>query len=240
MASLYESRGFGTAREFTDAAANASLINDLDPDAKDLEGYLFPETYAVPRRTPASRLIEQMVQQFRAAYDDNIRSHAEERQLTTREVVALASLIEKETGARDERPLVAAVYTNRLKIGMGLQADPTVVYALQKAGKYDGNIRREDLALDPPTTRTNTAAFPQGPSRPRQSVARSGCLASRRALSLLRQPQRRHPRLCHDPRRAQRQRAEVSGSLFSQSGRGTGARGTRQGGRWRGKGGPGE
>lgn len=163
MAKLYESRGFGPARDFTAAAADASLVKDIDPSARDLEGYLFPDTYALPRRTPASRLITQMVGRFRATYDDNLRSHAEEREMTTREVVTLAALIEKETAAAAERPLVAAVYTNRLKIGMGLQADPTVVYALQKAGKYDGNIRREDLALDSPYNTYKYRGLPPGP-----------------------------------------------------------------------------
>jgi UPF0755 protein len=163
MGRLYESRGFGPARDFTEAARNPSLINDLDPAATDLEGYLFPDTYALPRRTPAARLIAQMVGRFRASYTDDIRSHAEAREMTTREVVTLASLIEKETGAADERPLVSAVYTNRLKIGMGLQADPTVVYALQKAGKYDGNIRKDDLSLD---SRYNTYKYPGLPPGP--------------------------------------------------------------------------
>jgi UPF0755 protein len=163
MAQLYESRGFGQARDFTEAARDASIIKDIDPAATDLEGYLFPDTYSLPRRTPASRLIAQMVGRFRASYTDDLKSHAEEREMTIREVVTLASLIEKETGTPDERPLVAAVYTNRLKIGMGLQADPTVVYALQKAGKYDGNIRREDLALDSPYNTYKYRGLPPGP-----------------------------------------------------------------------------
>ena len=163
MARLYESRGFGPAGDFTQAAADPSLVIDIDPAATDLEGYLFPDTYALPRRTPASRLVAQMVGRFRATYTDDLRAHAEEREMTTREVVALASLIEKETAAPDERPLVSAVYTNRLKIGMGLQADPTVVYALQKSGKYDGNIRREDLSLDSPYNTYKYRGLPPGP-----------------------------------------------------------------------------
>jgi UPF0755 protein len=163
MARLYESRGFGASGDFTEAAGDASLIQDLDPQATDLEGYLFPDTYALPRRTAASRLIAQMVDRFRASYTDDIRARAAEREMTTREVVTLASLVEKETGAGAERPIVAAVYANRLKIGMGMQADPTVVYALQKAGKYDGNIRREDLAIDSPYNTYKYSGRPPGP-----------------------------------------------------------------------------
>jgi peptidoglycan lytic transglycosylase G len=163
MAAMYESREFGAATRFLEATANAALIRDLDPEAVDLEGYLFPETYALPRETPASRLIAMMVERFRATYTDQWRRSAQAQGLTTRQVVTLASLVEKETGKADERPIVAAVYRNRLKIGMGLQADPTVVYALQKEGRYTGNIRRDDLALDSPYNTYRHPGMPPGP-----------------------------------------------------------------------------
>jgi UPF0755 protein len=163
MAAIYEARGFGAAARFTEAAANASLIRDLDAQAVDLEGYLFPETYALAREMAASRLIAMMVDRFRATYIDGWRRSAEEQGFTTRQVVTLASLVEKETGKREERPIVAAVYRNRLKIRMGLQADPTVVYALQKAGRYTGNIRRDDLTLDSPYNTYRHAGLPPGP-----------------------------------------------------------------------------
>ena len=104
-----------------------------------------------------------MVDRFRASYDDTLRARAEAQQLTTRQVVTLASLIEKETARAEERPLVAAVYRNRMKQGMGMQADPTVVYALMKAGKYDGNIRREDLSFDSPYNTYRYPGLPPGP-----------------------------------------------------------------------------
>jgi UPF0755 protein len=163
MARIYEAREFGEAADFLKAAGDASLIRDLDPAAPDLEGYLFPETYALPRGTPAARLIAMMVNRFRASYTGDLQARAKEQGMTTREVVALASLIEKETGKADERSLVAAVYRNRLRIGMGMQADPTVVYALQKAGRYDGNIRREDLAFDSPYNTYRHPGLPPGP-----------------------------------------------------------------------------
>jgi UPF0755 protein len=163
MARLYESRGFGDARAFVAAAGNPAAIKALDPQAPDLEGYLFPETYALPRGVPASRLVGMMVDRFLATYADDLRQSAESQGLTTRQVVTLASLVEKETGKADERPLVAAVYRNRMRIGMGMQADPTVVYALQKAGRYDGNIRREDLQFDSPYNTYRYAGLPPGP-----------------------------------------------------------------------------
>ena len=163
MARIYESREFGSARSFIEASRDASVVGDLDPRATDLEGYLFPDTYAVPRRTEARRLVALMVARFRATYTDDWRRRAQEQGLTTRQVVTLASLVEKETAKADERPVVAAVYRNRLRIGMGLQADPTIVYALQKAGRYDGNIRRQDLALDSPYNTYRHAGLPPGP-----------------------------------------------------------------------------
>jgi UPF0755 protein len=163
MARLFESRDFGKAADFSAAAADPAAIRDLDPDAADLEGYLFPETYSLPRDTPASRLVALMVERFRIVYTDELREKAAEQGLTTRQVVALASLIEKETARDDERALVAAVYRNRLRIGMGMQADPTVIYALMKAGRYNGNIRREDLAIDSPYNTYRYRGLPPGP-----------------------------------------------------------------------------
>ena len=163
MADIFETRGFGKRTEFIKAAANASLIKTLDPEADDLEGYLFPETYALPRDVPADRVIAMMVDRFRTVYTEDWRRRAEAEGLTTRQVMTLASLVEKETAQADERPVVAAVYRNRMKIGMALQADPTVVYAMQKAGKYNGNIRREDLAMDSPYNTYRYPGLPPGP-----------------------------------------------------------------------------
>jgi UPF0755 protein len=163
MAKVYESHDFGTARDFVTAAQDVRRISDLDPGATDLEGYLFPETYALPRGTPAARLVDAMVDRFRAVYGEEVRARAEVQGLATRQVVTIASLVEKETGNPDERPIVAAVYRNRLKIGMPMQADPTIVYALEKAHRYNGNIRREDLGLDSPYNTYRYPGLPPGP-----------------------------------------------------------------------------
>ena len=104
-----------------------------------------------------------MVNRFRAAYSEALQAQALEQGLTTRQVVTLASLVEKEKGKEEERPLVAAVYRNRMRIGMAMQADPTIVYALQKGGKYDGNIRREDLAMESPYNTYKHPGLPPGP-----------------------------------------------------------------------------
>ena len=163
MAEIFESRGFGAASDFEDAAANSSLVRAVDNEAEDLEGYLFPETYSLPRDTPASRLVALMVDRFLATFVDQWHRAAEEQGLTMRQVVTLASLVEEETGAPHERPIVAAVYRNRFRIGMRLQADPTVVYAMRQAGSYAGNIRRDDLAMDSPYNTYRYAGLPPGP-----------------------------------------------------------------------------
>ena len=164
MAQLFEEKEFGSAEDFRKAAQNAKLIADLDPAAPDLEGYLFPETYSLPRDTPATEVVSQMVSNFKNALSPEIRKAAADDGFTVRQLVTLASLVEKETGAPSERPMVAAVYRNRLKIRMGMQADPTVIYALQKAGNYSGNLTREHLReLDSPYNTYKYAGLPPGP-----------------------------------------------------------------------------
>jgi len=163
MALVFEERGFGAAADFERAARNAALITDLDPAARTLEGYLFPETYALARGTSADELVSQMVGLFRRLYTDAMKAEADAAGLTLRQVVTLASLVEKETARREERPLVAAVYRNRLTIGMGMQADPTVIYALQQAGRYDGNLSRDDLQFDSPYNTYRYSGLPPGP-----------------------------------------------------------------------------
>jgi UPF0755 protein len=163
MSQVFEDKGFGTAADFRKAAENVTLIADLDPAARDLEGYLFPETYSLPRDTPAAVVVEQMVAGFKTALTADLTAAAAAQGLTVRQLVTLASLVEKETGAGDERPLVAAVYRNRMKINMGMQADPTVIYALQKAGQYRGNLTRENLQFDSPYNTYRYAGLPPGP-----------------------------------------------------------------------------
>jgi UPF0755 protein len=163
MAQVFETRHFGQAREFEDAAADVSLIADLDPAARDLEGYVFPATYTLPRRAAARDLVRQMVARFRTVWTPAWREAAAARGFTTRQAVTLASLIEKETARSDERATVSAVYHNRLRIKMGLQCDPTVIYALVRAGRYDGNLTRADLAFDSPYNTYRHAGLPPGP-----------------------------------------------------------------------------
>jgi UPF0755 protein len=162
MAALFEAHGFGTAASFRSAASDRSLVADLDPQARDLEGYLFPETYALPRRAAAGDLVRMMVRRFHQVFQP-LREEATAQGFSVRQVVTLASLVEKETAKPDERPLVAAVYLNRLRIHMGLQCDPTVIYALRRAGRYSGNLTRDNLAWDSPYNTYLHAGLPPGP-----------------------------------------------------------------------------
>ncbi len=163
MARIFEVRGFGSAEAFLAAAGRASLVADIDGEATDLEGYLFPDTYTLTRKATADELVRQMLGRFRAVWTEDRQLAASRRSLSARQVITLASLVEKETARADERPVVAAVYHNRLRIRMGLQCDPTVIYALERAGRFDGNLRRADLAFDSPYNTYRYAGLPPGP-----------------------------------------------------------------------------
>lgn len=154
----------GLARdEFLAAARDPAPIRDLDPEAADLEGYLFPDTYDVPPgRVSAAALVGRMVARFRALMTPELPRVAQSGR-TLRQVVTLASLVELETARADERARIAAVFLNRLKKGMPLQTDPTVIFALRRAGRWDGNIRKKDLEIDSPYNTYRRAGLPPGP-----------------------------------------------------------------------------
>jgi UPF0755 protein len=163
MAKIFESHGLGTAESFVKAAKDPAPIHGIDPAARDLEGYLFPETYALSRHTDAIKFTRMMVARFEKVFTPELRQAAAARSLTIRQAVTLASIVEKETAKADERPLVAAVYTTRLRIGMPMQCDPTVIYGLTKAGRYDGNIHKDDLSFDSPYNTYRYPGLPPGP-----------------------------------------------------------------------------
>lgn len=163
MATVFESKGLGSAADFSAAADDAQLIRDLDPAARNLEGYLFPDTYSTARHTTAADLVPRMVAGFEKALTPEVRAAASARGLSVRALVTLASIVEKETGKAEERPLVAAVYSNRLRIGMPLQCDPTVIYALQLADRYQGNLTRDNMQIDSPYNTYRYAGLPPGP-----------------------------------------------------------------------------
>jgi UPF0755 protein len=160
MSSVFERADVGAAADFLEAAKTTSLIADLDPGAKTLEGFLFPSTYSLPRRAGADGFVRAMVKEFRKALGTAPLPDAVG---SVRELVTLASIVEKETADPAERPIVAAVYLNRLKLHMALQCDPTVIYALMLRGTWDGDIRKGDLQMDSPYNTYRYPGLPPGP-----------------------------------------------------------------------------
>jgi UPF0755 protein len=152
-----EQLGVFKAADFVKAAEDPALIHDLDPKAPTLEGYLFPSTYRLNHRTTPEQLCRMMTDRFRAAW----------RSLNTdanvHDAVTLASLVEKEGKLEEERPLIAAVFANRLRLGMKLECDPTTIYAAQLLGVYRGTIYRSDLDRDHPYNTYSRVGLPPGP-----------------------------------------------------------------------------
>lgn len=197
--------GFGRRGALLEALHDPSPIRDLDPDARDLEGYLFPDTYSWSRGTGEREIVATLVATFRERFEREVRApyeagraaafaraplHADAavldaaaenelapnqpptprsradhhwRTRSIRELVTLASIVEMEAQLQGERRLIAGVYANRMALGMGLYADPTVIFALKRVGRWDGNIRKGDLQIDSPYNTYRYAGLPPGP-----------------------------------------------------------------------------
>jgi len=157
IAAEVEQLGVFSAAAFLKAAADPTLIRDLDPKAPSLEGYLFPSTYRLDHRTTPEQLCRMMTGRFRVAWQ-GLGADA-----PVHDTVTLASLVEKEGKVEDERPLIAGVFTNRLRLGMKLDCDPTTIYAAQLLGVYRGTIYRSDLDRDHPYNTYSRVGLPPGP-----------------------------------------------------------------------------
>jgi UPF0755 protein len=176
MAQIVAAQGLPSAG-FLAVARDPAPVADLDPKAKDLEGYLFPDTYEVPPRPDApAQVARQAVDRFRKKITPELPA-VERSGYTLREVITLASLVELETAIPAERPRVAAVFLNRLRLRMPLQTDPTVIYAMRQAGIWDGNIRKRDLSIDSPYNTYRYPGLPPGP------IASSGIDSVRAVLA---------------------------------------------------------
>ena len=160
---LFVSRGLGTRDGFERAWRRVELLQGLDDEAGDLEGYLYPDTYHVPRFLPEEEILQGMVKRFVAEFGERERQRARALGFTVRQVITLASMVERETSLPDERPVVSAVFQNRLRRGMMLQCDPTVIYALQRSGKYEGRLTRKGLQFDSPYNTYLYRGLPPGP-----------------------------------------------------------------------------
>jgi UPF0755 protein len=146
--------------QFLAAAKDPGLLSFLGLQEAGLEGYLFPNTYHFTPETPAREIILTMTEQFRKNFEPLMGRRKEENGLTPHQIVTLASIIEKETGLEAERPLVAAVFHNRLRRKMPLQSDPTVIYGLKD---FNGNLTRKDLLDGSPYNTYRIPALPPGP-----------------------------------------------------------------------------
>ena len=160
IAAAVEQAGLGPASDFLTAArSDIFLVRNIDPDAKSLEGYLFPDTYQFTRIDTAHDIAAAMVHRFRQeAQKIGLLGNADMHRIVT-----MASIVEKETADPKERPLVAGVYYNRLGRNMALAADPSVIYAALLAGRYRGTIYASDLQFDSPYNTYKFPGLPPGP-----------------------------------------------------------------------------
>jgi UPF0755 protein len=158
VAQAIEDAGLGPSQEFlTVATSDTALIADLAPNARTLEGYLFPDTYEFTRTQSLHDMAAAMVKQFREVAQQIGLSADVQRTVT------LASIIEKETAIPEERSQVASVYQNRLARNIALQADPSVIYAELIQGRYAGALRHADLRVDSPYNTYRHTGLPPGP-----------------------------------------------------------------------------
>ena len=163
IADLAANEGFLSRDDFLAAARDPSPILDLAPHAPSLEGFLFPATYEFPRHVTGKEMTTAMVKRFRQIWIALPPTDAPAAHRTVQDVVTLASLVERETPRPEERPHVAGVFANRLRIRQPLQCDPTVAYALALAGKYPGKLNSEDLRFASPYNTYHNRGLPPGP-----------------------------------------------------------------------------
>ena len=185
MAPLIASTGLCTRAEFLSIVRDPGAPKKFGVPGPSLEGYLFPDTYSVPRAGGCTAIVQAMIARFRRAWQKAEAQRLDTVDLEERQAVTLASIIEKETGRPEERPRISCVFHNRLKKGMRLQTDPTVVYALLLSHdfQWDHNIHKSDLSLEHPYNTYFIKGLPPGP------IANAGQAALEAAL---------HPMSCND------------------------------------------
>jgi UPF0755 protein len=160
IASLVAETGLVTREDFKSALSDPLFLEKEKIEAESFEGYLFPDTYFFPRGVTSGKIIAALVTRFRSALTSERLSRAQTLGMTVHEVVTLAAIIEKETGAPEERPLISSVFHNRLKLGMRLESDPTVIYGIKD---FNGDITRKDLAEETPYNTYQIKGLPKGP-----------------------------------------------------------------------------
>lgn len=159
-AELLEQKGYFKSAAFIRKCQDAALIGRLGLEGKSVEGYLFPATYNLQRSGDEEQLISQMVGQFEKRYAELSPKNDTAPGLSRRELVTLASVIEKEAVSPEEKPLISSVFHNRLRIGMPLQSDPTAVYGVRA---FSGKVTKSDISRDSPYNTYLNRGLPPGP-----------------------------------------------------------------------------
>ena len=160
IAGIVSKMGLTEAPTFIRSANDPVIVNALGVEAGSLEGYLFPDTYHFPKGLPLDEIMGTMVNRFREIFSKEWQERARQMDMSVHQVVTLASIIEKETGAAFERPLIASVFHNRLAKGMRLSSDPTVIYGIKD---FDGNLTRKHLTTATPYNTYMNKGLPPGP-----------------------------------------------------------------------------
>ena len=173
IAAVVAEAGLATAEAFLKAAGNSDRVKTAGIEADTFEGYLFPDTYYLPRDIGPEKIVDTMVRRFHSVFLPEWEARANELGFSVHEIVTLASMIEKETGLPAERPLISSVFHNRLKKRMRLESDPTVIYGIDG---FSGNITRKDLAAERPYNTYRIRGLPPGP------IANPGSLSLEAAL----------------------------------------------------------
>ncbi len=155
--------GLGNLEDLGRALRRTDWIREINPSARTLEGYLFPETYRFSRHATSDEVVKALVDEFRLRFTRLTEAHPVRKGWNAGKIVILASMIEKEVRSPGERPLVASVLVNRLERGIPLACDPTIIYALKLEGRYDGNLHKEDLSVNSPYNTYIHAGLPPGP-----------------------------------------------------------------------------
>ena len=173
IAERVDSARIASEDAFYKAATDPTAVRRQNINASTFEGYLFPETYYFPPQSTPAQIITRMVKQFRVVFTAEMRQRAQEMNLSVHQVVTLASIIEKETGAAEERAVISSVFHNRLKKRMRLESDPTVIYGIKS---FDGNLTRKHLNTPTSYNTYVIKGLPPGP------IANPGREAIRAAL----------------------------------------------------------
>ncbi|HEX7519589.1 MAG TPA: endolytic transglycosylase MltG [Candidatus Deferrimicrobium sp.] len=160
VAELLKKKKLATAEAFLTTAASPDVLRRLEIPGESAEGYLFPDSYTFVKPITPEEILEFMVRQFRRKIPPDAEKRAEEAGLSLHQVVTIASIIEKEAGVEEEKPIVSAVIRRRLALGMPLQMDPTVIYGVKR---FDGTVTRKDLRAAGPYNTYLNQGLPPGP-----------------------------------------------------------------------------